>query len=162
MTILEVCSWLEKSRLGVSISESETLFPTIETVHVLALTLVVGSIAMLDLRLIGAANRDRGVLELSEETLPWTWGAFIVAAISGSLMFTSAATRYYANVPFRIKMVLLVCAGLNMAIFHFTAFRGAHAWNHTHPTPAAARIAGGLSLMFWISVVVAGRWVGFV
>ncbi len=162
MSIMDICAWLEATPMAVAISESETLFPTIETVHVLALTLVVGSIAMLDLRLLGVSNRNRGVLELSSETLPWTWGAFVVAAITGSLLFSSAATRYYDNVPFRMKFVLLLLAGINMAVFHFTAYRGAHAWNFTLPTPIAARIAGGLSLLFWIGVVTAGRWVGFV
>ena len=161
-TILSVCTWLEATPLAVKITESEWLFPTIETVHVLALTLVVGSIAVLDLRLIGVANRNLGAMQLSDETLPWTWGAFILAAITGSLMFVSAATKYYANVPFRIKMVLLVLAGINMAIFHRGAWRGVADWNNLVPTPRGVRIAASLSLTFWIGVVVAGRWVGFV
>lgn len=162
MTILEICTWLEGSRLGLTISESEFLFPTIETLHVLALALVFGSIAMLDLRLLGVSNRDRGVMQLSEDVLPWTWGAFVVAAITGSLMFVSSATGYYDNVPFRFKLVLLALAGLNMAVFHFTAFRAVHNWNFTLPTPRAARIAASLSLLSWVGVIVAGRWVGFV
>ena len=162
MTILDICTWLEESSLGVAISESEFLFPTIETVHVIAIALVFGSIMMLDLRLIGVSNKDRGVLQLSEDVLPWTWSAFVIAAITGALMFVSAATSYYDNVPFRIKMVLLVLAGLNMAVFHLTAYRAAHNWNLTLPTPRAARIAGSLSLLSWVSVIVAGRWIGFV
>ena len=162
MSILSICEWLEASSPAVAISESLWLFPTIETVHVLALTLVIGSIAMLDLRLLGVSTRHRGVMGLADETLAWTWGAFIVAAISGSLMFISAATRYYDNVPFRFKIALLALAGANMAIFHFTAYRAVHAWNMTLPTPVAARVAASLSLLFWIGVVVAGRWVGFV
>lgn len=162
MSILDICTWIEATPMAIAISESEVLFPIIETVHVLALTLVVGSIAMLDLRLLGVSNRNRGVLDLSAETLPWTWMAFVAASVSGALLFTSAATKYYGNVPFRVKMVLLVLAGVNMGVFHFTAYRGAHAWNMTLPTPVAARIAGGLSLVFWIGVVVFGRWIGFV
>lgn len=162
MTILEICTWLEETRLGLTIAESEFIFPTIETLHVIALALVFGSIAMLDLRLLGVSNRDRGVMHLSEDVLPWTWGAFAVAAITGALMFVSSATRYYENVPFRFKLVLLALAGLNMAVFHFTAFRAVHNWNFTLPTPRAARIAASLSLLCWVGVIVAGRWVGFV
>ena len=162
MTILDICTALENSTLGVTITESEWMFPTIETLHVLALALVIGSIAMLDLRMLGVANRDRGVTQLAEDTLPWTWGAFVVAAISGGLMFVSAATSYYDNVPFRIKLVLLALAGANMALFHLTAYRAVHDWNHTLPTPQPARIAASLSLLFWIGVVVAGRWIGFI
>ena len=162
MTILEICTWLEETQLGIAIAESEFLFPTIETLHVIALALVFGSIAMLDLRLLGVSNRDRGVMQLSEDVLPWTWGAFVVAAITGALMFVSSATRYYDNVPFRFKLALLALAGLNMAVFHFTAFRAVHNWNFALPTPQAARIAASLSLLSWVGVIVAGRWVGFV
>ena len=162
MTILDICTWLENSSLGVTITESEWLFPTIETVHVLALTLVIGSIAMLDLRLLGVGNRDRGVVQLAEDTLPWTWSAFVVAAISGVLMFVSAATSYYDNVPFRIKLVLLALAGANLAVFHFPAYGAVHDWIHALPTPQPARVAASLSLLFWVGVVVAGRWIGFV
>ena len=161
MTILDICTRLEESALGLAITESEWLFPTIETLHVLALALVFGSIAMLDLRMLGVASRDRGVIQLAEDTLPWTWSAFVIAAITGALMFVSAATSYYDNVPFRIKLVLLALAGINMAVFHFSAWRAVHDWNLTLPTPRAARIAGSLSLAFWVSVVVAGRWIGF-
>jgi len=162
MTVLDVCRWLEATPLATAITESDWMFPTIETVHVLALSLVVGSIAMLDLRMIGVSNRSMTVVRLSEETLPWTWGAFVVAAISGSLLFVSAATKYYANIPLRIKFVLMACAGINMAVFHFTAFRAVHSWNTSLPTPRAAKVAGGLSLIFWMGVVFAGRWAGFV
>lgn len=162
MSILDFCTLLESSPVGTAISESEWLFPTIETVHVLALTLVIGSIAMLDLRLLGVSQRGKGVMQLTEETLPWTWAAFVVAAISGSLMFVSAATKYYGNIPFRFKIVLLALAGLNMAIFHTTAYRNVHDWNERLPTPTAAKVAASLSLLFWIGVVVAGRWIGFV
>ncbi len=162
MSILDICTALENSALGVAITESEWLFPVIETVHVIALTLVIGSIAMLDLRMLGVSNRNHGVIQLADETLPWTWSAFVVAAISGVLMFVSAATTYYDNIPFRMKLVLLALAGLNMAVFHLTAYRAVHDWNHTLPTPQAARIAASLSLVFWIGVVVAGRWIGFV
>lgn len=162
MTIYDFCVWLEATPLAVSISESETLFPVIETVHVFALTLVFGTIAMLDLRLLGVSSRDKGVMQLSGETLPWTWGAFVVAAISGALLFTSQATKYYENVPLRIKAVLLILAGLNMAIFHFGAYRSVRNWNVSFPTPGAAKVAAGLSILFWMGIVVAGRWAGFV
>ena len=160
--IFDLCTWIEATPLAVKITESEWMFPTIETVHVLALTLVVGSIAMLDLRLLGLSTRTMGAMQLSDEVLPWTWTAFIVAAITGSLMFVSAATKYYGNLPFRIKMVLLVLAGINMALFHRGAWRRVNEWNEAVRTPNAVRVAASLSLIFWIGVVVAGRWIGFV
>lgn len=162
MNLLDICTWLEDSKLAVTIAESEWLFPTIETVHVLALSMVFGSIAMLDLRLLGLANLNRGVKRLSDEILPWTWSAFVIAAISGALMFVSAATKYFDNIPFRIKIALLALAGLNMAVFQLTGYRSVATWGDNVKTSRAARIAAGLSMALWIGVVFAGRWVGFV
>lgn len=162
MALKESLAWLEAQPFATAIAESGWLFPTIEVVHVVALTLVVGSIAMLDLRLLGVSRKDYGVLELAAQTLPWTWGAFAAALISGLLMFSSAATSYADNVPLRIKLVLIVLAGINMAVFHVTAYRTAHRWDRQLPTPVAARIAGTLSLAFWIGVIFFGRWIGFV
>lgn len=162
MAIKEGLAWLEAKPFATAIAESSWLFPTIEVVHVVALALVVGSIAMLDLRLLGVSRKDHGVLELAAQTLPWTWGAFAVSVVSGFLMFSSAATTYADNVPFRIKLILLVLAGINMLVFHVTAYRTVHHWNHQLPTPIAARVAGTLSLTFWIGVVFFGRWIGFV
>ena len=162
MPVANFLQWLETRPFALAISASSWMFPTIETIHVVAITLVVGSIAMLDLRLIGLSRRQDGALELANEVLPWTWVCFGLAVLSGALMFSSAASRYFDNLPFRVKMLLLVLAGLNMAVFHLTAYRSIRAWNHKIPTPVGARVAGGVSLLFWISVVVLGRWIGFI
>lgn len=143
------------------VSQSTWLFPAIETVHVIALALVVGSIAVLDLRLLDRTWRERAVTELTLDVLPWTWTSFAVATTSGFLMFASAATKYAADTPFRIKMVLLLLAGVNMLAFHGFTYRGVAAWDVNAPTPVAAKLAGGLSLLFWIGMVTCGRWVGF-
>jgi len=153
--------WLETSALGTTVSQSTWLFPAIETIHVIALALVVGSIAVLDLRLLDRTWRVRAITELTQDVLPWTWASFAVAATSGFLMFASAATKYAADTPFRIKMVLLLLAGTNMLAFHRFTYRSVAAWDVNAPTPRAAKLAGGLSLLFWIGVVTCGRWVGF-
>lgn len=160
MSIEHACEWLQSLDFPTDIRESAWLFPTIETVHVLALVLVVGSILMVDLRLLGIANRARPVTELTRQTLPLTWCAFVVAAAAGSLLFSSKALTYYANVPFRMKMLCLAGAGLNMLWFHAITYRRVEEWNRGDP-PWGARIAGGLSLILWVMVVATGRWIGF-
>jgi hypothetical protein len=154
--------WLEARSFAILIAQSDWLFPAIETLHVMAIAFVVGAISMLDLRLVGISRKDYGVQELAAETLPWAWIGFGIAVVTGALMFSSAATRYVNLMPFRIKMLLLLAAGINMAIFHLTAYRRAHEWNHQLPPPQAARVAGTLSLCFWVAVVFMGRWIGFV
>jgi hypothetical protein len=154
--------WLESTAPAIAISESSWLFPGIESVHVLAITLVVGSITMVDLRLLDLNLRDRPAGELIDEILPWTWTSFAVAVCSGTLLFSSNATHYWGTVPFRAKMLLLVLAGVNMTVFHATTFRSIEVWGRRPRTPRAAKIAGGVSLGLWIGVVTFGRWIGFV
>ena len=158
--IPEICKDLQETALAAAIRESRWLFPTIETVHVLATGLVVGSIAMLDLRLLGFTWRDRGVREVHEEVLPWTWTAFICAAIAGALLFSSDAVKYSRNLQFRTKVVFLVLLGVNAAIFELGIYRRVDDWDRGR-IPIAARLAGAVSLIFWITVVTLGRWIGF-
>jgi hypothetical protein len=159
--IQTICAWLETGIVGSAVSQSPWMFPAIETLHVIAISLVVGSIAVLDLRLIDHSWRSRAVTELTLDVLPWTWGSFAVAVVTGSLLFCSAAHKYVFDISFQLKMLMLLLAGVNMSVFHFFTYRGVHSWNHGVPTPPAAKIAGGLSLLFWIGVVACGRWIGF-
>src|SRR6202030_1430821 len=154
--------WLEGTSPAIAISESSWLFPGIESVHVLAIALVVGSITMVDLRLLDINLRERPVGELIAEVLPWTWASFAVAVCSGALLFSSNATHYWGTVPFRAKMLLLLLAGINMAVLHATTYRTVGSWGGRPAPPRAARIAGGISLGLWIGVVTFGRWIGFV
>jgi hypothetical protein len=160
MNVLAMMTWLEHRPFAISIAESTWLFPIVETVHVLALTIVVGSVAMMDLRLLGLGDKDRAVSEVIASSLPWTWSAFAVAFAAGSMMFSSKAATYYVNVPFRIKMVCLALAALNMVIFHLVTAKGMAAWDRGTP-PRAARFAAGCSLTLWIVIVATGRWIGF-
>jgi hypothetical protein len=160
MSTLDLMHSLEHLPFALAIAESTWLFPFFETVHVLALTLVVGSVAMMDLRLLGIGSRDRSITELTRSVLPWTWAAFAIAAICGLLLFSSKAAAYYMNIPFRIKIVCLLFAGVNMLLFHFLTARNLAAWDNGR-TPVAARIAGVVSLSLWVVIVAMGRWIGF-
>ena len=161
MEIDRALVWLQATPLATTIAENDVLFPWIESVHVLAIVLVVGTISIVDLRLIGVASLDRAVSRLMHDVLPFTWGAFVVAAITGSLLFSSNATNYAHNFFFRGKLVLLVLAGLNMALFHLIGVRDIGTWGTKRKTPLAAKAAGGVSLLLWILVIGFGRGIGF-
>jgi len=152
---------LESTSVATAIREGSVLFPWIECVHVLALTLVIGSIAVVDLRLIGVTSRDRGVAYVTAAVLPITWTAFGGAVLTGMLMFSSNATTYGSNLYFRIKMALLVLAGINMGVYHLAVNRGVADWHTADTTPTRARVAGAVSLCLWLGIVAAGRWIGF-
>lgn len=137
------------------------LFPTIESVHVVALTAVYGSILFLDLRLLGLAQVGTRVSSYMTELLPLTWIAFVLASITGALLFMANAPSYVVNLQFQLKVALLLLAGLNMAVFHWGVCRRVGEWDAQLPPPAPARIAGLLSILFWTGTVIFGRWVGF-
>jgi hypothetical protein len=160
MTVLEIMQALEHKPFAVAIAESTWLFPFFETIHVLALTLVVGSVAMMDLRLLGIGSKDRALSELTASVLPWTWSAFAVAASAGLLLFSSKAATYYVNIPFRVKVVCLGFAAVNMFVFHSVTARNVAVWERG-ATPRAARVAGSISLALWVIIVGTGRWIGF-
>jgi len=137
------------------------LFPNIETIHVIAVATLFGSIAMVDLRLVGVVGRRSSVSDLAAEYLPITWTAFGVAVIAGSMMFISRAQTYFHNPQFEMKFVCMGLAGLNMLVFHLGAYRYVGRWDRQLPPPWTARVAGGLSLLLWIGVIFFGRWTGF-
>lgn len=152
---------IEYSSLGTTIAESTWMFPTIETIHVFALVTVIGTIALVDLRLIGVKGHALRVSQLARDTLPWTWGAFVLAAITGTLLWVSKASSYMINPWFLGKMALLALAGLNMMYLHMTTWRTVEHWEVDPSFPTAAKVAGWLSLIFWVGVVFCGRAIGF-
>ena len=154
--------WLQSTPFALAIAENDILFPWIESVHVLAIVIVVGTISIVDLRLLGIASLDISAKRLMRDIIPYTWVAFAVAAVSGSLMFSSDATHYGHNRLFQIKLVMLVLAGLNMAVFHLFGERDIERWDAPGAaTPVAAKAAASISLVAWIAIVSLGRGTGF-
>jgi len=158
---MDLLSGLQSLPFPTLVREDGSLFPWIESVHVLAITVVVGTILIVDFRLIGLASRGRKITEMIEEITPYTWSAFFIAVCTGAVLFSSNAVKYAGNPPFLIKMGLLVLAGLNAGVFHFLVGRDSEQWAHLASPPWKTRIAGGLSVALWVSVIGFGRWIGF-
>jgi hypothetical protein len=157
----DLISYFEDSALADNIRENDVLFPLIESVHVVSICLVVGSILVVDLRLLGLASVSRPVSRVTSGILPLTWSAFAIAVASGGLLFISNATKYLANGYFVAKILLICAAGLNMAIFHAISARDLPKWENDKTLPRQAQFAGALSILLWVSVVTCGRWIGF-
>ena len=157
----ELIEAIANSPIGIMMAENPIAFPWVETVHVVAITTVLGVIAIVDLRLLGLAGVSYPVSRLSNTLVPVTWVAFALAAITGALLFTSQPATYVENFAFQMKMLLLVAAGLNMALFHLFTMKGIAVWDKDAVLPMGARLAGLLSLVIWVLVVGFGRWIGF-
>jgi hypothetical protein len=153
--------WLQATSLALFIHNTPWVFTTIEVVHVFAISLVIGTIAIVDLRLLGLGSTKRPFAELATQVLPFTWIFFGIAAAAGSLLFISRAAAYLVSTTFQIKMAIIVLAGINMLIFELITARSVQKWNVAPKPPTAARLAGGISLTCWVLVVIFGRWTGF-
>lgn len=161
LQLSELIAYFENSALADNIRENDLLFPLIESIHVVSICLVVGSILFVDLRLLGLANVHRSVSRVTSGILPLTWSAFAVALGSGGLLFISNVTKYLGNGYFVAKLLLIGAAGLNMTVFHGISAKDMSQWQDKPRLPLRARLAGGLSILLWISVVACGRWIGF-
>ena len=162
MNLGQIFQYLQDLPIPTAIRTSDWMFPTVETVHVAALVFVVGTIAMVDLHLLGLVRGARPARRFADQVLPWTWSAFALALTAGSMLFSANAVQYSGNIPFRIKMALMLLAGVNMLAFHFVVHLGDRAGGDQTVVPRAAKISAGVSLCLWASIVVAGRWIGFV
>jgi hypothetical protein len=155
------CQWLEGSAFGTAIHQSLWLFPLIETAHLFGIILLVGATSALDLRLIGLALKEEPVSRVAGRLLPWAWVGLTIQVTTGFCLFASEATRCWENPAFRIKMAMLVLAGLNAFVFHQTVYRRVASWDEARVTPVAAKFAGCCSILLWFGIVAAGRWIAF-
>ena len=161
MDVATILKSLADSGLATRIRDSLFLFPMIESTHVFGLALVFGTIAVIDLRLLGIASTQRSFKRMASDILKWTWAAFALTALTGALMFITNAPVYYHNFYFRTKMVLLAITGVNMLVFELTAGRTIHAWDTAPSAPAAGKAVATVSLVVWISIIFMGRLIGF-
>ena len=141
--------------------ESLYVWPLLESTHVLSLGLFVGTAVMNDLRLLGWTMREVPVSEVTGRLLPWTRIGFAVMLTTGLLLFYSSPVRYYHNIFFRFKVLLLIVAGLNAFVFHRGIHRRVAEWDNDTKLPRAARVAGAVSLIAWALIVVSGRLLAY-
>lgn len=157
MSILSVCEWLQNLPWASGVKESTWQFPVIESIHSLALAVMLWPAAILDLRLLGLVMRRRTVSSVAEQFLPWVWVGFTAMVLSGAVLFASEAVKCYHSPFFRVKVILIAVAGLNALVFHKTVFGDVASWDGDIDAPWRAKLAGGCSLAVWIGVVAMGR-----
>jgi len=152
--------WIEQTALATAMRQEQWLYPAVEILHIWGFVVLVGSVAMLDLRLLGLSPRV-SVRQLAGHLLPWTWGALIVIVPTGTLMFIAHAGEFISNRAFVLKLLLIFAAGINAAAFHLGPFRGVQAWDSGAPVPAAAKLHAVLSLSIWMGVIACGRLLAY-
>ena len=155
---------LEASGLARAMREWLWLYPSVEIVHIAGIALLFGSIAVLDLRLLGF-SRAISVKRLASHVLPWTAGSFALIVPSGLAMFTAHASEFIQSEVFVLKICLIMAAGLNAALFHTLVYRTADVWDAEEmrnlPPPPSARVSAAVSLVLWVAVIACGRLLAY-
>jgi hypothetical protein len=154
-------AWLAGTAGSVALHESVYLWPALESVHVLTLALFVGFSAVLDLRLLGISYTGVPAAKLARRLLPWITAGFVIMVASGVLVFYGNPLHFYHNIFFRLKIVMLALAGINVWIFHRGVWLTVERWGTGAAPPRAARMAGAASLVLWVSIIVAGRLIAY-
>ena len=161
MSLLEIAQTVEASHFAESIRVSRYGFPSLIFVHLCGLLITVGTISLWDLRLLGATLRSVPVSRVGKALLPWTWSGFAVMLVTGSMLVCVEAGRLYPNTAFRLKLVFLILAFLNMLSFHRTIYRSVGDWDCDLHLPLRARVAGAIFLVLWFGLLSAGRAIGY-
>jgi hypothetical protein len=161
MSLYGAAQWLEQTEWSVALHQSVWAYPIIESVHVLCLCLFLGMTLTLDLRLLGVAFRSAPVKELVDRIMPFAILGFIVMVMTGTLLFYGIPVRTYVNIFFRLKVLFLILAGINIWYFHSGVYLKVAEWGRDVRPPAKARWAGAFSLVMWSMVVVAGRMIAY-
>jgi hypothetical protein len=157
MSLLQLFRWFDATPISLIIRNSTYIFPVVEVFHLFGLTLLLGTVTVVDLRILGVGMRRQSVSELASQLAPWSVGAALLTIVSGILLFLSEAMKCYGNAAFPYKMWFL----LGGIVLYLATQR-----RITSPT---SRIGSGtlkviavLSLVLWYGVAIAGRAIAFV
>ena len=151
---------IESSALGRFMREALWAYPIAETLHIIGIAALFGSLLVVELRLLGLGRRI-SVTSLARLALPWSVAGFVLAAAMGLCMFSAHAAEFIGQPIFMLKMGLILAAGINAAIFHSGPFVVVARWNTEVPPPPSARAAAALSIVLWTSVIVCGRMLAY-
>jgi hypothetical protein len=154
--LLPVFEWFEATGLGQVVRQSLWLFPVIEAVHLLALSMLAGSLLIVDLRLLGMGLKRQGIAEIAKGARPWFLGGLVLMLTTGVLLFLSEAVKAYYNRSFLVKMITLT-----IALVYTFGVRGRFVRNEALDTSWRTRLLGAVSIALWFTVAAAGRWIGF-
>ena len=153
-------AWLEASALAQAMRGWLWLYPIVEIIHILGFVMLVGAVAMFDLRLLGL-SRNISVQALGRHLLRWSLAGLIFVVPAGLMMFSAHPSEFANNTVFILKLGLIVAAGINAATFHLGVYRGAANWDSGIAVPAAAKIHALFSIAIWIAVISCGRLLAY-
>ncbi len=159
--MLEFAVWLSETKWSIALHESLYLYPWIESTHVLSICLFFGTLLFVDLRLTGKVFNNLSVVDMNRKVLPLTLFGFLVMSVTGLLLFYAIPVRNYQNIFFRIKILLIVIAGINAFFSHRRMSNEAKVWDQDSSIPSSMKNRAITSLVLWSSVIISGRMIAY-
>ncbi|HJL95380.1 MAG TPA: DUF6644 family protein [SAR86 cluster bacterium] len=159
--MLDFVIWLSETEWSIALHESLYLYPWIESTHVLSICLFFGTLLFVDLRLSGVVFNNISISEMNRKVLPLTLFGFLIMTVTGFLLFYAIPVRSYQNIFFRIKMLLIVFAGINAFLFHRRMSKEAITWDINSSIPNSMKNRAITSLVLWATVVITGRMIAY-
>ena len=151
--------WIYTTRLSAFVNGYPWVWPTLESLHFCALTVLAGTVGLFDLRVLGLV---KGITASAlHATVRWGVIAFIVSAITGVMFISGASEQYFYNDAFRMKVVFLVLMGSNAALFYWREFAGVRTLGPHDDAPRSTKIVAAASLVFLVAVILCGRMITF-
>ena len=161
MSLFRFFEWLGNTAWSVAFHESRYVFLLVLMIHVLTLSVFVGTALMIDLRLLGKTMTHVPVSQVVTRLMPWTEAGFIVMAITGALLFYAAPVARYENIFFRFKMAALAMAAVNMWLFRRNVYRRGAEWDLDAVPPRRVQMVGAVSLALLALIITAGRMMAY-
>lgn len=161
MSLLEICNWLQHTGWATAIRESTLAFPIIEGSHVLSLSISIGIVMFLDLRLLRLTFRSTPISRVMSAVSPWMIFGMAVMLLTGVLLFCAQAKNAYLNTFFRIKMCLLVAGAVNALVYQMRFYPQMADWDLSEKVPTGVKVIAVLSLLFWFGVIICGRTMAY-
>ena len=153
------CDWLSNTPVSLKIQTVLWIIPAVQTIHILSVSFVMASMAMLDLRLMGIAGKRQAVSSMVERFVPWVWRVLLILIATGAILIVGEPGRELLNWAFRTKMAMVATVSLITLFVQNRNTRDAAFWE-THKIAAA--VVGAVSLLLWVAIVTAGRWIAYV
>jgi uncharacterized membrane protein SirB2 len=157
--IQQFCDWLSNTHVSLTIQSILWIVPAVQTVHIICVSLVMSSVAMLDLRLMGFVGRRQPILPLVERLLPWVWYSLLVLATTGIILIVGEPARELPNVAFQAKMAMLATVIVITLAIQRQARKDPAYWENRR---VGAKLTGLVSLLLWVGIVTAGRWIAYI
>ena len=155
------CQWLEATPLSLTIQNVAWIIPTVQTIHIICVSIVFSSALMIDLRMLNILGRSQPTGAYAQRFIPWIWTTLIVLLLSGAILITGEPTRSLENPSFQIKMVLLILAMIVTLVIQRPLAGAEGYWDQANRRKALSKLVAVLSLCLWIGIIFAGRWIAY-